>query len=244
MQNVQKLQKSFSELALNPSGYSIVRSQTLTQLSASLIKDHMSSTLAKTFDNLREAATFVAANNFSEFKDKPNRILPQESVNDIISELSQLGFINPDENEFITDEENIGYPNIYWRIVRPNHESDVGPVHADKWFWDLGDATLPRGFERTKIWTPLIQDDSEPSLMLVPGSQKLKYEYGFKQDEFNKKKPTFYNPQISSQLIPAPVCVGESVVFHDNLLHGGRTTQELRVSVEMTLAHPSRIVRK
>ena len=38
---------------------------------------------------------------------------------------------------FISSEENSGYPQIYWRITRPNRPEDVGPMHKDSWFWQL-----------------------------------------------------------------------------------------------------------
>ena len=37
----------------------------------------------------------------------------------------------------ISDENNIGYGELVWRLVRPNKKDDVGPIHCDKWFWDL-----------------------------------------------------------------------------------------------------------
>ena len=34
----------------------------------------------------------------------------------------------------ISDESNLGWPNIYWRLVRPNQKGDIGPLHRDSWF--------------------------------------------------------------------------------------------------------------
>ena len=54
----------------------------------------------------------------------------------------------------ISDEENLGYGNIYWRLVRPNEFSDIGPIHRDSWFWELN-KNFPRPnfpFQRIKVW--------------------------------------------------------------------------------------------
>jgi hypothetical protein len=37
-------------------------------------------------------------------------------------------------------------------------------------------------------------------------------------------------------MIPAPVRTGQAVIFNDRLLHGGRSTGVLRISLEFTLA--------
>ena len=29
----------------------------------------------------------------------------------------------------VSDEDNLGRPNIYWRLVRPGYAQDVGPLH-------------------------------------------------------------------------------------------------------------------
>ena len=47
----------------------------------------------------------------------------------------------------ISDENNIGHGEIYWRIVRPKSPKDIGSVHADKWFWDINDDYTPQILE-------------------------------------------------------------------------------------------------
>ena len=51
----------------------------------------------------------------------------------------------------ITDEEGYGHPALYWRIVRPNSHNDIGPLHADKWFWDLNPSWKEKYRERKDI---------------------------------------------------------------------------------------------
>jgi len=235
---MSRLQNLPSELSRTKRGYSVVKCGELTIEAAHIVLQHISLRLKKDFSHLHEAARHIIENCFRDFMDKPARILPEQLAGQMLEALETAGFLNKSNSEFITDEENLGYPNLYWRIVRANQSSDVGPVHADQWFWELGDARIPDTHERSKTWLPLLQDDLSPSLLILPGSQKIDYQYDFRIDKFGKKKPTFHKENVSKSMIPAPVSVGEAIIFHDRLLHGGRSTGSLRVSMEWTLAHP------
>ena len=234
-----RLQNTPSELSRTESGYSVVKCDELTNSATQIVLQHISWRLTKDFAHLHEAAVYIVENCFPDFMDKPARILPEQLACRMLEELEANGFLTESNSELITDEENLGYPNVYWRIVRPNHLTDVGPVHADKWFWDLGDASVPDTYERTKIWLPLLQDDRSPSLRILPGSQKIDYQYEIRIDKFGKRKPSFHNESVSKSMVPAPVSIGEAIIFHDRLLHGGQTTGSIRVSMEWTLAHPT-----
>src|SRR5262245_20036250 len=37
----------------------------------------------------------------------------------------------------ITNEISHAEPEIVWRLVRPDAEGDIGPLHVDSWFWDI-----------------------------------------------------------------------------------------------------------
>ena len=69
---------------------------------------------------------------------KEARILSLENV----KEIRQMSFFEELESDFgtfeISDENDVGREEIYWRIVRPNEGQDMGPLHADAWFWELG----------------------------------------------------------------------------------------------------------
>ncbi|NCA17657.1 MAG: hypothetical protein EBS90_11540, partial [Betaproteobacteria bacterium] len=58
------------------------------------------------------------------------------------------------------------------------------------------------------------------------------YEKVFKDGKY---KPVFERGPVEHLLIPSPVRVGQAVVFHDRLLHGGEVSpRELRLSMELT----------
>lgn len=136
----------------------------------------------------------------------------------------------------LADEENIGREQIYWRIVRPNEKLDVGPLHADAWFWELGHGAMPKNRKRVKVWVALYCEPGLNGLRLVPGSHKKEWRY------HGEHRGGFLKPQIDedeNHLKPQLVDTkpGDAIVFHDRLLHGGALNRGnfTRISLEFTL---------
>lgn len=232
---MKRLPSTPLSLSTNPSGYSIVDSTELTSVASSFVLQHISESTNHKFDSLESAAEAIVLNNFSKFKDKPARIFPQHIAKEFLRRLELHGYVTTTYGDFVTDEEALGYENIYWRLVRKNSSSDVGPVHADRWFWELGDTPFPNSHTRVKVWMPLIQDDENPSLMILPESQEKDFSYDYRLDSLGKKKPVFSDDLVTSGMISAPVRVGEAIIFNDSLLHGGKATCKNRVSLEFTI---------
>jgi hypothetical protein len=168
---------------------------------------------------------------------KLERILPEAAVAEIrgFGVMRMLeGFFGP---YLITNEELLRPEEIYWRIVRPQMPSDVGPVHADKWFWDLGHGTMPEGYVRIKIWIPVYTEPGKSGLLLFPDSHlrdDFRYE-AVHRDGF--AKPSLASDLSGERRILFSGSDGELVIFHDRLLHGGalNTGSTTRVSIEMTV---------
>ena len=167
---------------------------------------------------------------------KINRILPKNAV-DYIRSTSLIKSLENIYGKFeISDEENVGREEIYWRLVRPNQSSDVGPLHADAWFWDLDHGATPRGVKRVKVWIAIYCEPGLNGLRVVPESQKKNWKYhGEYRDGFSK-------PQIDEDEATLPVMLvntkpGDAIVFHDKLLHGGAINKSMntRVSIEFTI---------
>lgn len=141
----------------------------------------------------------------------------------------------------ISDEEQFGWGNIYWRLVRPG-SSDIGPVHADEWFWELGHGSMPQGYKRYKLWLALEVVSGASGLMVVPGSQsKTDWKY------HGEMKAGILKPVIDENiehldLINLTMNPGEYVIFHDRLLHGGmlNNSNKTRVSIEFTILTPEK----
>lgn len=179
-------------------------------------------------------ADIIGGDHFDKVKSKSFRMFDAESATRWMQHEFCRGLFAEDPSLFISDEENLGHPNIYWRLVRAGSATDVGPVHADHWFWDLGHGSIPPGCRRVKMWVPLRQDPRHVGLSIGPGTHRMHFEYEkvFKDGKF---KPVFARGPVEHLLVPAPVRVGQAVVFHDRLLHGGEVSpDELRLSMELT----------
>jgi hypothetical protein len=233
---MSKLPNSPLALSSTPSGFTVVDSSDLSLIASNSILAHIGETIDREFDVLNSAAEFIIDHHFLEFKDKPARILSKPLAKRFMESLENYDYLDSKTGDFVTDEERLGYENIYWRLVRKNSLSDVGPIHADRWFWELGENLFPNTHVRVKVWMPLIQDDQNPSLIVLPESHKKDFTYDFKVDSLGKKKPIFHDDAVSEAMVTAPVKVGEAIVFNDSLLHGGKVTDTYRVSLEFTIA--------
>ena len=135
----------------------------------------------------------------------------------------------------ISDENNIGHGEIYWRIVRPKSPKDIGSVHADKWFWDINDDYTPPNSRRIKFWISLWCEGNN-GLGVIPNTQKSKYDFDYKFKD-GENKPIFLPEKNNLELFKINSKPGTLVVFHDNLLHGGCLNESdlTRVSIEFTI---------
>ena len=140
----------------------------------------------------------------------------------------------------ISDEESLGFPNIYWRLVRPSESSDIGPVHRDEWFWLLNSDYqnfIPESTFRLKIWIALLTDPGKNGLIVYPNSHHFDdILWSGKQSETNVKPQLLSSvDHLESTLLP--LRPGQAVVFNDRLLHAGsiNLSSKVRVSLEMTM---------
>ena len=221
-------------LSSNKNGYSIVEANSLRTSFLELIKNDVEEkigTRAKTDSKIAQQIL----ENFDLFKTKKNRMFSKKSVDSAISILKGDPNFNLGEDDFITDEEKLGYSNLYWRCVRANASGDVGSIHADKWFWDLGHGSIPIGFTRVKTWMPLLQESGVCGLRILPSSHLEKFKYDYQVGNDGKKRPLLANEaDVEQRMQSAAVGVGSAIVFNDRLLHGGISTSSLRVSIEWT----------
>lgn len=151
-----------------------------------------------------------------------------------------FGFYQELKNLFgdisIANEEEIYSEEVYWRLVRPNASSDIGPMHADKWFWDLGYGKTPEGHKRVKIWMAIFCEPGLNGLSFVPHSQKKEFTFS-RQVRDGMVKPAFDESQYDLNPEVFQSDPGEMAVFHDRCLHKGilNNGKRTRVSLEMTI---------
>ena len=168
---------------------------------------------------------------------KKNRVLPKEYLENLLNKLEIFKDLEKIFSKIIiTDEENLGFGNFYWRLVRPFPYADVGTMHKDKWFWDLGTGKMNNKiFKRYKLWIS-IKGEDKLGFKFVPGSANLNLDYKFELKDA-KLKPVFDEKSLGKNKINS--LKGEKgtfILFNDELLHGGEVlhTHTPRVSIECT----------
>ena len=167
---------------------------------------------------------------------KSSRILPAAAV----AEIRAMPFFDRLREQFgkivVSDEEEVGWEELYWRLVRPGQPGDIGPLHADAWFWELGHGATPPGTERVKVWIAIVTEPELSGLRVVPGSHLREWRYhGEHRHGFVKPVIDEDEKDLNPQLVP--MNPGDAIVFHDRLLHGGALNQGqlTRVSLEFTM---------
>jgi hypothetical protein len=191
---------------------------------------------------LAERAAAVGVENYhtlplpfdhGSFWAKERRVPPASAV----PVFERLGFFRRIKAELPSAA--VYHDDLMWRVVRPNATTDIGPVHADKWFWDAGNGSIPAGYDRLKVWVAVWTEPGKNGLT-VKGhshtSDRWKHHFEFKH---GKMKPVLDESpeEIGMELLP--LAPGELVLFHDALLHGGALNvgATCRVSIEVTITY-------
>ena len=136
----------------------------------------------------------------------------------------------------ISNEDNTRSEEIYWRLVRPDARDDIGPLHADSWFWDLQNGPIDASLRRLKIWISISNESGLNGFRFINGSQKKRYQ--FKGELRGGKMKPKSDPSLENEsgLELANTSPGDYIIFHDDLIHGGFIGgSETRISFEMTL---------
>ena len=193
----------------------------------------------KPADKIKNYGKTPLAINHKKIWEKKNRILNMSDASSIIeSELGEkIRSIFGDYT--ISDEERLGYGNVYWRIVRPNTKEDIGPIHRDEWFWKLNPEREEecKGKDRVKCWIPIISEKGKNLLLLEEGSHRrtdIKFESEIRDGIY---KPKFNNKQNKTNMSMARMVKKDIILFHDRLLHSGSLNRGnlVRISLEFTL---------
>ena len=126
---------------------------------------------------------------------------------------------------------------IYWRVVRPNSETDVAEIHADTWHHGLySDAygnLLNEDEYTAKVWIPIVCESGLNGLSVVPDSHKR--DWPVKKTELLNRTKIELLEHVEPVLLETEP--GQCIVFNDKLLHVGAVNRgtKTRVSAEITL---------
>jgi len=224
------------ELRLAPDELEVMRgfieAQWLARL-AEVAPEHVTAFRERGIERYHELSHLV---DHATIWPKAVRILPVEAV-DAFRRTSLAKALEDAFGPFeISDEEEIGREELYWRLVRPDQAGDAGPMHADRWFWDLGHGKTPAHRQRVKVWVSVANEPGLSGLALLPGSHLREWRY------HGELKHGFVKPVIDEDVASLPFELvptrsGDAVVFNDRLLHGGRigSGRFTRVSFELTM---------
>jgi Phytanoyl-CoA dioxygenase (PhyH) len=176
---------------------------------------------------------------------KESRVLPREAV----STLTQFDFVQRLNNELggsarlcdvtFFSETIPGYPEVYWRLVRPGIAKDVGAMHTDKWFHNiLGNGKPLFGDDEVtvKMWLAILTEPGLNGLYVVPGSHRRSWRVKYTPAADGYNRPSLDEPLDEQARHLVPVAPGQAILFNENLLHGGALNagSTSRVSVEIT----------
>jgi len=194
--------------------------------------------------NLKNYHTAFKKVNHSAIFTKRNRLLGKKDCEKIINNTKLFQNLRSIFGKiFLTDEEEIGYSNIYWRCVRPKPYNDVGPFHKDKWFWDLGCGKISKKYQRVKIWISILSDHKKLGFRFVRNSVAKNYKF---TSEFRHHivKPIFDDKNLKKKDIQSfSGKKGSFIVFNDELLHAGEVvdSKKCRFSLEFTFCFKKKL---
>jgi hypothetical protein len=162
---------------------------------------------------------------------KSSRLLHSRHVADF----SRMGFFRRIRDQ-LGPTATISHDELNWRLVRPNQPADVGPLHADKWFWDAGYGSMPTGYDRFKIWMAIHTEPGSNGLCVKPFSHRQTWPHHFEEKD-GVRKPVFDDNPDEIEMSLLHLAAGQLVMFHDEMLHGGMVNRgaTCRVSIELTV---------
>lgn len=154
-----------------------------------------------------------------------------------VADFSRMGFFRRIRQQ-VGPSASISHDELNWRLVRPHERCDVGPLHADKWFWDAGYGygSMPNWFDRFKVWMAIHTEPGANGLSVKPDSHRRSWKHHFEMKDGVRKPVIDEDPEtLAMELLP--LGAGQMVMFHDELLHGGVVNRgsHCRVSLELTV---------
>ena len=220
-----------------------------------LVSEHWLTAIRNSYPHLLEEAERQGIENYHKLSGnvdhkklwpKSNRVLPQSAV-ETIKKLPFFTTLKDEFGEFAISDvydtyQHHGQEEIYWRLVRPGVESDVGPLHADKWFhasFNMGYGMFPPGVVTVKIWIPLYCEPGKNGLSMLSGSHRKEWKFHVETIEgLPKPVPDDDLSNVGAELLPTEP--GNMLIFHENTLHGGvfNRGEKTRVSAEITMVMP------
>ena len=137
-----------------------------------------------------------------------------------------------------SDELSLGFPCLSFRIIRPFNKNDIGSLHADQWFIDIGVTPIRKPklkSQLVKFWMPIEVEAETSNLLIIPNShrEKNKYEYEIIKTT-NGAKPLIKENFDKNDIFMIKNKNGYPLIFNMDIIHGGAVNKSktCRVSIE------------
>ncbi|HWD21280.1 MAG TPA: phytanoyl-CoA dioxygenase family protein [Verrucomicrobiae bacterium] len=230
--------QGFTMLSISPSELAalreVIREQWLYRLQL-VVPNEVHKFAAISMDQYHQHADLV---DHAKIWPKISRVLPASGAK-LMRSMAYFKRLEAEYGEIIIgDEENFGWENITWRLVRPQAK-DVGPIHADEWFYEVRPSQKRHpGFIPVKIWMAVYCNAGKNGLRVVPGSHRMMDKYKYRTEIRNDLAVPVYDGNEDE--LPATIPKtnpGDLIVFNHFLLHGGVWNNEAttRVSIDFTI---------
>ena len=170
---------------------------------------------------------------------KKSRLLDEEffcnvQINGWLNEVCDIS-----PNFHVLDIEKIGYPEIYFRLVRPNRVEDISGPHTDGAYFTITDNVSEKIWGKwVKVWIPIYHENQRNTLLIYPKSMGKSINFDTRQ---YKDKPRPVMIDDIEQYCPATnlgLTNGDVLYFSPYLLHGALnslTSEFTRVSIEFAI---------
>ncbi len=170
---------------------------------------------------------------------KDARLFTADEVEQLMQSLSVFRFLREKFGSYrVADVEHLGYPEIYWRLVRPNQQQDVAGAHADAWFYTLtNEMPVDEQNRIVKVWLPVFSVPGASGLSVATDSHKMGLTYTGEM-RHGRMKPLLTDRRVDDiAMTPLQLTPGQCVAFDIHLLHAGigHSVDQSRVSIEFAI---------
>lgn len=191
-------------------------------------------------DQLSNYHIFASDDIHCSLASKKERILAEEDAHKLFALPAIQNLLNEHPgyrvcNVVYDSETQEDRPEFYFRLVRPNKQSDIGTPHCDFWFDEAMKTNFGRG-NTIKYWIPVIIEHGKNGLLFYPNMTKDAPYIIADNNGFRTPKINCEFSELGEPALPQPN-YGQAIMFGDDILHCGalNTGSTTRVSMEITL---------
>jgi hypothetical protein len=204
-----------------------------------MISNHLSAQINLTLEDIGNYHTYVSDKEHSEYSHKNNRVFSKTDVGKFLALNGTQKIIEefPDFelSNVLLDNSEEPREEVYFRIVRPNKNTDVGQPHCDRWFHEASSLKYT-GLETWKVWISIEVENGLNGLAFYPNADYSRLKYEFSDSQGVRRPSLVSNDEIIGKPALAETVPGDVLIFSDDVLHAGLINQgnRTRVSIEIT----------